>query len=79
MIENLSNQNLIITYNTLQKIIKMPEEDLDSYRDEGSISLCSGDLKEVILEALDARIGRSDRIAFAVVEGGEINTGEIDG
>ena len=56
----------------------MDEEDLLCYRDEVFTSLCSSELKEVILEALDARIGRDDRIDFAKVEGGEISTGEID-
>ena len=75
--KDLTREQRTIVLNALLNVRDMLEEDLQPYRDDVATSMCDTVVKEIILEGIDSRLQRKERIDFAVVEGSEIREGEV--
>ncbi len=74
--KDLTIEQRTIVRNALLNVRDMLEDYLQPYRDEVATSMCDTVVKEIILEGIDSRLQRNERIHFAEVEGSEIREGE---
>ncbi len=63
--KDLTREQRTIVRNALLNVRDMLEEDLHPYRDEVATSMCDTVVKEIILEGIDSRLQRNERIYFA--------------
>lgn len=77
MISDLTKPQLIILKTAYGKIVKMDDFRLKQYRDFVVVSDVDMEVRELIIEGIDAKLNRKDLINIALSESSEIIPGYI--
>lgn len=72
MYKNLTKEQLKIVKDSLIRIRDMEEHELTPYRDFVSTSLVCDEVKELIIEGVDSRLNRDDRVDVAIAAESEL-------